>query len=67
MVLEKRQTTIAISRKTHRELSELCKKGESFDTILTQVLKKMKESKENKEGQSKSGVGSSGTLAAGTF
>jgi hypothetical protein len=65
MTLEKRRRiTISISRKNHLELSELCKKGQSFDNVLTQVLKKIKESNENKDGQSKSVVGSSDTLAA---
>jgi hypothetical protein len=58
------QTTIAISRKNHIELSELCKKGQTFDEVLTHVLKKIKETDENKNGQSKPGVGSSDALAA---
>lgn len=49
------QTTIAISKKNHLELSGLCKKGQSFDSILTEVLKELKESRENKDGQSKWG------------
>ena len=58
-------TTIAISRKNHLELSQLCRKGQSFDSVLTLVLKKLKESEENKDGQSKFGVGRSDTLTSG--
>jgi hypothetical protein len=46
-----RQTTIAISRRNHQELSQLCKKGQSFDNVLTQVLEKSKESKGNNNGR----------------
>jgi hypothetical protein len=60
-------TTIAISRKNHLELSELCKKGQSFDNLLTQVLMNIKESNENKDGQSKFRVGTSCTLTANPF
>lgn len=35
---EENQTTIAISRKNHQELSNRGKKGQSFDEILTEVL-----------------------------
>jgi hypothetical protein len=48
-----RSTTIAVSKKNHLELSELCKKGQSFDSILTEVLKELNDWKENKDGQSK--------------
>lgn len=58
------QTTIAISKKNHLELSGLCKKGQSFDSILTEVLRKLKENEENKDGQSKFGVGRSATLTS---
>jgi hypothetical protein len=61
-----RQTTIAISRRNHSELSTLCKKGQSFDHVLTQVLKDLKEYKErNSVGQSKSGVDRPDTSTAG--
>ncbi|MDQ6865302.1 MAG: hypothetical protein M3044_15930 [Thermoproteota archaeon] len=38
--LEENQTTIAISRRNHDVLSNLGKKGQSFDEILTEVLNK---------------------------
>lgn len=57
MTLERnQQTTIAISRRNHLELSALCKKGQSFDHVLTQVLQKLKEYKENGVGQSEFGI-----------
>jgi hypothetical protein len=38
--LEENQTTIAISKRNHDVLSNLGKKGQSFDEILTEVLNK---------------------------
>ena len=59
MVLKRdQQTTIAISKRNHFELSGRCRKGQSFDSILTEVLKKVKESEANKAGQSKLELGS---------
>ena len=57
MALEQNlQTTIAISRRNHLELSALCKKGESYDHVLTQILNELKKYKENGVGQSKFGI-----------
>ena len=58
------QTTIAISKRNHLVLSTLCKKGQSFDHVLTQVLKELKEYRENSVGQSKSGVDRPDTLTS---
>jgi hypothetical protein len=40
-VSEQNFTTIAISKKNHQVLSELGKKGESFDSVLSHLLNKI--------------------------
>ena len=51
MVLSKKnQTTIAISKRNRQVLSELGKKGQSFDNVLSEVLNKVTaDREENKE------------------
>lgn len=66
MVLKRsQQTIIAISKKNHLQLSWRCRKGQSFDSILTEVLKKLKESEENKAEQSKVGSRKPNTSTVG--
>jgi flagellar hook-basal body complex protein FliE len=47
---EKSQTTIAVSRKNHRLLSKLGRKGQSFDDVLTEMLTNITDTQTIREG-----------------